>query len=186
MMSYRYFRSMSQPCFDPLSQRCFRLVVVLVTLAFVGCASKPGGGTIQYTATDAIEAGGQDVTVSVDASALSGDRREAFLQQAGSKKITNKVLQKLWSGVGKKQLPNALNIRVTGFRLRSGSTGFWLGPMAGADRIAVTVEVAHGSAAARSFSTDTSTAVGWVIRPGAVERFDRMVNTLAERIVSGI
>jgi hypothetical protein len=157
-----------------------------MTLAFIGCAAAPGGGTIQFTATDAIEAGGQDVTVNVDASELSGDRREVFLQQAGTKKITNKVLQKLWSGVGKRQLPNALNIKVTGFRLRSGSTGFWLHFMAGADRIAVTVEVVHGSAAAKSFSTNTSTAVAGFIRPGAVERFDRMVNTLAERIVAGI
>ncbi len=31
-----------------------------------------------------------------------------------------------------------------------------------------------------------ATAVGGPIRPGAVERFDRMVNTLAERIVAGI
>jgi hypothetical protein len=161
-------------------------MVALVTLAFVGCATAPGGGTIQYAATDAIEAGGKDVTVSLDASGLSGDRREAFLQHAGSRKIVNKVLQKLWSGVGKRQLPDALNIRVTAFRLRSGSTGFWLGPMAGADRIAVTVEVVHGSAAAKSIATDTSTVVGWFIRPGAVERFDRMVNTLAERIVAGI
>jgi hypothetical protein len=169
-----------------MSQRCFRLVAFLVALAFVGCATAPGGGTIQYAATDSIEAGGKDVTVSVDASGLSGDRRVAFLQQAGTKKIANKVLQKLWSGVGKRQLPDALNIRVTSFRLRSGSTGFWLGPMAGADRIAVTVEVVHGSTAAKSFSTNTSTVVGGLIRPGAVERFDRMVNTLAERIVAGI
>jgi hypothetical protein len=169
-----------------MSQRRFRLVVLLVTLAFVGCASAPGGGTIQYAATDAIEAGGQDVTVSVDASELIGDRREVFLQQAGTKKITNKVLQKLWSGVGKRQLPEALNIRVTGFRLRSGSAGFWLGFMAGADRIEVTVEVVHGGAAIKSFSTNTSMAVAGIIRPGAVERFDRMVNTLAERIVAGI
>ncbi len=157
-----------------------------MTLAFIGCAAAPGGGTIQFAATDAIEAGGQDVTVTVDASALSGDRREVFLQQAGTKKITNKVLQKLWSGVGKRQLPDVLNIRVTGFRLRSGSSGFWLGFMAGADRIEVTVEVVSGSAATRSFSTNTSTAVAGIIRPGAVERFDRMVNTLAERIVAGI
>ena len=169
-----------------MSQRCFRLVVLLAALAFVGCAAAPGGGTIQFTATDAIEAGGRDVTVSVDASELSGDRREVFLQQAGTKKITNKVLQKLWSGVGKRQFPDALNIRVTGFRLRSGSTGFWLGFIAGADRIEVTVEVVRGSAAAKRFSTNTSTAVAGIIRPGAVERFDRMVNTLAERIVAGI
>ncbi len=186
MMSYRCFHSMNQPRLGPIRQRSFQLVVLLVTLAFVGCAAAPGGGTIQFTATDSIEAGGRDVTVSVDASALSGDRREVFLQQAGTKKLTNKVLQKLWSGLGNRQLPNALNIRVTGFRLRSGSTGFWLGPMAGADRIVVTVEVVHDSAAARSFSTNTSTAVGGIIRPGSVERFDRMINTLAERIVAGI
>ena len=169
-----------------MSQRCFRLVVLLAALAFVGCAAAPGGGTIQFTATDAIEAGGQDVTVNVDASELSGDRREVFLKQAGTKKITNKVLQKLWSGAGKRQLPDVLNIRVTGFRLRSGSTGFWLGFMAGADRIEVTVEIVRGSAVAKRFVTNTSTAVAGIIRPGSVERFDRMVNTLAERIVAGI
>jgi hypothetical protein len=58
--------------------------------------------------------------------------------------------------------------------------------MAGADRINVTVDVASGSAAHKTFSTNTSTAVGWAIRPGSVERFDRMVNTLADRIVASI
>jgi hypothetical protein len=58
--------------------------------------------------------------------------------------------------------------------------------MAGADRIAVIVEAVHGGAATKSFATNTSTVVGGFIRPGAVERFDRMVNTLAERIVAGI
>jgi len=161
-------------------------VALFAALVFVGCAAAPGGGTVQFTATDSIEVGGKDVTVNVDASELSGDRMEAFLQQAGSKKIANQVLRNLWSGVGKRQLPDALNIRVTGFRLRSGSTGFWLGAMAGADRIAVTVEVVSGGAVTKSFATDTSTAVAGIIRPGAVERFDRMVNTLAERIVAGI
>jgi hypothetical protein len=177
-MSYQYPR--------PLRERYFRLVALLAALALVGCAAAPGDGTIQFAATDSIEAGGKDVTVSVDASELSGDRREVFLRQAGTRKLANKVLQKLWSGDGKTQLPDALNIRVTGFRLRSGSSGFWLGPMAGADRINVTVEIANGGTASKSFSTNTSTAVGWVIRPGSVERFDRMVNTLAERIVAGI
>jgi hypothetical protein len=177
-MSYQYLCS--------LRERYFHLVVFLAALALVGCATAPAGGTIQFAATDSIEAGGKDVTVSVDASELSGDRREAFLQQAGSRKIANKVLQKLWSGGGESQLPDALNIRVTHFRLRSGSTGFWLGAMAGADRINVTVDVVSGSAATKSFSTNTSTAIAGIIRPGAVERFDRMVNTLADRIVAGI
>jgi len=177
-MSYPY------PC-SP-RQRYFHLVVFLAALALVGCAAAPGSGTIQFAATDSIEAGGKDVTVSVDASGLSGERREVFLRQAGTRKIANKVLQKLWSGGGESQLPDALNIRVTGFRLRSGSTGFWLGPMAGADRIDVAVEVIRGGTPTESFATNTSTAVAGVIRPGAVERFDRMVNTLADRIVAGI
>jgi hypothetical protein len=177
-MSYQYPH--------PLRERYFHFAVFLAALALVGCAGAPGGGTIQFAATDSIEAGGKDVTVSVDASGLSGDRREVFLQQAGTRKIANKVLQKLWSGGGKNQLPDALNIRVTHFRLRSGSTGFWLGAMAGADRIDVTVDVVSGSAATKSFSTNTSTAIAGIIRPGAVERFDRMVNTLADRIVAGI
>jgi hypothetical protein len=177
-MSYQYLCS--------LRERYFHLVVFLAALALVGCATAPGGGTIQFAATDSIEAGGKDVTVSVDASGLSGDRREAFLRQAGTRKIANKVLQKLWSGGGKSQLPDALSIRVTHFRLRSGSSGFWLGAMAGADRINVTVDVVSGSATPKTFSTNTSTAVGWVIRPGSVERFDRMVDTLADRIVAGI
>ena len=148
-MSYQY------PC--SLRERYFRLVVLLAALSLVGCATAPGGGTIQFAATDSIEASGKDVTVSVDASGLSGERREVFLRQAGTRKIANKVLQKLWSGGGKSQLPDALNIKVTHFRLRSGSSGFWLGPMAGADRINVTVEVA--SATPKTFSTNTSTAV---------------------------
>ncbi|MBW2542581.1 MAG: hypothetical protein JRF15_10865 [Deltaproteobacteria bacterium] len=177
---------MSDQKFHSSCERNLQLVAVLATLALFGCAAAPGNGTIQFSATDSIEATGRDVTVSVDASGLSGDRREAFLQQAGSRKIANKVLQKLWSGGGKNQLPDAVNIRVTQFRLRSGSTGFWLGAMAGADQIAVTVEVVNEGGATRSFATDTSTAIAGIIRPGAVERFDRMVNTLAERIAAGI
>lgn len=186
MMSYELSCTTRRARLGPVSQRSFQLVALLAAFALVGCAAAPGGGTIQYTATDSIEAGGQAVTVNVDASQLTGDRSEAFLQQAGSEKITNKVLEKLRAGGGTTQLPNALNIRVTGFRLRSGSSGFWLGAMAGADRIEVAVEVVRGSAVTKKFSTDTSTAVAGVIRPGAVERFDRMVNTLAERIVAGI
>ena len=105
MMSYQYFFSMSQPCLGPMSQRCFRLVALFAALAFVGCAAAPGGGTLQYAATDSIEAGGQDVTVSVDASELSGDRRVVFLQQAGTRKIANKVLQKLCRVMGKANSP---------------------------------------------------------------------------------
>ena len=58
--------------------------------------------------------------------------------------------------------------------------------MAGADTIAVSVDVRREGRVTKTFSTNTSTAIGGLIRPGSVERFDRMVNTLAQRIVDGI
>ena len=116
-----------------------------------------------------------------------GDRRKVFLQQAGPQKIAAKVLEKLAAaGLGNDRSPDALNITVTQFRLRSASTGFWVGFLAGADKLRVSVDVVRDGASAKSFTTDTSTAVAGLIRPGSVERFDRMVNTLGQRIVDGI
>jgi hypothetical protein len=169
-----------------MSHRFERLLPIVAVVLSMGCATAPGGGTVQYTATDSVTGGGSGVTVNIDSSPLSGDRREVFLQQAGSQKIATKVMEKLkLSGVGNQQPPDALNITVDHFRLRSGSSGFWLGPMAGADMLRVTVEVVRDEAVVKTFGTDTSTVIGGVIRPGAVERFDRMVNTLAQRIVDG-
>jgi hypothetical protein len=165
-------------------QRLFAFVTVIVSL---GCASAPGGGTIQFTAAPSVSSGGPGIVVNIDASPLSGVRREVFLQQAGSQKIATKVLEKLkLSGAAKQRIPDALNITVDHFRLRSGSTGFWRGWYAGADKLAVSVDVVRGGSVARSFTTNTSTVIAGFIRPGAVERFDRMVNTLAQRIVDGI
>ncbi|MEE9609311.1 MAG: hypothetical protein V3U03_16345 [Myxococcota bacterium] len=170
-----------------MSHRILRLLATVAVAVLVACASPPGGGTLLFAVTDSASSGGSGVTVNVDASPLSGDRREVFLQQAGSQKIATKVLEKLMLlGVGNQHLPDALNITVDHFRLRSGSTGFWLGFMAGADTLRVAVVVIRGGDVAKAFGTDTSTAVAGIIRPGAVERFDRMVNTLAQRIVDGI
>ena len=169
-----------------MSHRIDRLLPIVAVAFSIGCASAPGGGTVQFTATDSPSSGDPGITINVDASRLSGDRYEVFLQQAGSQKIATKVMEKLkLSGVGKQHLPDGLNITVDHFRLRSGSSGFWLGPMAGADMLRVSVEVVRGGAVVKTFATDTSTVIGGVIRPGAVERFDRMVNTLAQRIIDG-
>jgi len=58
--------------------------------------------------------------------------------------------------------------------------------MAGVDRIYVSVSVVRNGAVERQFQTGTSTAIAGLIRPGSVTRFDRLVNTLAERIVGGL
>ncbi len=170
-----------------MSYQFLRLVPIIAIFALVGCASAPGGGTIQFSSTGSSTAGGKAVTVNVDADPLQNERRQVFLQQAGSQKIAAKVLEKLSAaGLGGDRSPDALNITVTHFRLRSGSTGFWLGRYARADKLHVSVEVVRGGTVSKRFTTDTSTAVAGLIRPGSVERFDRMVNTLAQRIVAGI
>jgi len=163
------------------------LVPIIAIFALLGCASAPGGGTIQFSSTGSSTAGGKPITVNVDASPLQNERRQVFLQQAGSQKIAAKVLEKLSAaGLGGDRSPDALNITVNHFRLRSGATGFWVGWFSGSDKLRVSVEVVRGGAVAKSFDTNTSTVVAWLIRPGSVERFDRMVNTLAQRIVAGI
>lgn len=170
-----------------MSLQSLRLLSVLAIFSLAGCASAPGGGTIQFTSTGSSTEGGKPVTVNVDANALQAERRDVFLKQAGAQKIAAKVLEKLAAARLKSdRSPDALDITVNHFRLRSGSTGFWLGAMAGADKIAVSVNVKHKGKVTKTFSTDTSTAVAGIIRPGSVERFDRMVNTLAQRIVDGI
>ena len=170
-----------------MSLQSVRVLAVLAIFSLAGCASAPGGGTIQFTSTGSSAEGGKPVTVNVDASALQAERRDVFLKQAGTQKIAAKVLEKLAAaGLGSDRSPSALEITVDQFRLRSGSTGFWLSFMAGADKIAVSVKVKRGGKVTKTFSTNTSTAVAGIIRPGSVERFDRMVNTLAQRIVDGV
>ncbi|MCH7706986.1 MAG: hypothetical protein IH884_00760 [Myxococcales bacterium] len=170
-----------------MTYQFLRLVPIIAIFALLGCASAPGGGTIQFSSTGSSTAGGRAIIVNVDANALQAERRDVFLKQAGTQKIAEKVFEKLAAAnLGSDRSPDVLDITVNHFRLRSGSTGFWLGAMAGADKIAVSVHVKRRGKVTKTFSTDTSTAVAGIIRPGSVERFNRMVNTLAQRIVDGI
>jgi hypothetical protein len=162
-------------------------LILLGVFAVTGCATPPGGGEITYAQTAPIGSGGSEVSVTVDAAPLSGDRRNAFLRHGGSAKLVAKVMEHLQGpSVQGRHVPDELKITVTDFRLRSGSSGFWLGAMAGADMLAASVQVIRTGKVEKTFSTDTSTLVAGVIRPGSVERFNRMVNTLAQRIVAGI
>ena len=163
------------------------LLTSILVVALSGCASPPGGGRLGYSASPATTAGAGRVTVNVDASPLEGDRRYAFLEHRGSEKIGGAVVRELAaSGKAGHGTPYTVNVTVTHFRLRSSQTGLWLGFMAGADMVKVSVTVVRNGAVEKNFSTDTSTAVAGLIRPGSVSRFDRMVHTIAKRIVAGI
>ena len=163
------------------------LLTSILVVALSGCASPPGGGRLGYTTSPQQTAGAGRVTVNVDASPLKGDRRDAFLEHRGSEKIGGAmVLELAASGKSGHGTSYTVNVTVTHFRLRSSQTGFWLGWMAGADKVGVLVTVVRNHAVEKSFSTVTSTAVAGLIRPGAVRRFDRMVRSIVKRIVAGI
>jgi hypothetical protein len=76
-----------------------------------------------------------------------------------------------------------LNINVSDFRLRSGASAFWLGAMAGADRLAVNVDAEANGANLKTFKTDTSTILGGIALPAPTQRVNRMSKALAKRIV---
>lgn len=79
-----------------------------------------------------------------------------------------------------------LLVTVVNFRLRSGASAFWLGVMAGADRLGVEVTVLRGEEVVKTYETDTSTALGGAFYTSPTKRSERMIDTLAERIVSGL
>ena len=157
------------------------LLLLFGTLA-LGCASPPGGGEIHFSGT---LPSGASARVEVDATPLAADRRAAFLAHGGAARVGTAVLQEL-TNVGKGDAGTVVKVRITRFRLRSGSSAFWLGAMAGADFIGCTVEVLQGSNSTHSFETDTSTILGGLIMPGPVTRFDRLVAELARRIAAKV
>lgn len=172
---------------SPLSRLCV-LVALSCTMALVvGCATPPGGGTSSYAVEADFDSGVPDIDIEVDASGIEGDRMSSYEQHGGSKVIGDAVRQELQE-VGRRGPSEAftLKISVTSFRLRSSSSGFWLGAMAGADNLAVTVAVVVDDAVEKTFQTNASTVIAGVVRPGSMNRFVRMANKLAERIVAGL
>jgi len=157
------------------------VVLSLIVLLTTSCASPPGGGEAKFSAPSSSGA----APLTVDASALAGDRLEAYLAQGGSQRVGKEVMAAL-AGSGRAADGTTLKVEITTFRLRSSSSAFWLGAMAGADTIACIATVQKPGEAPRTFNTDTSTAMGGFIRPGSTNRFNRLVKELARRIVAGI
>jgi len=82
--------------------------------------------------------------------------------------------------------PATLEIVITDFRLRSWASAFWLGAMAGADRLGVEVRVQKDGETLKQYRTDTSSVLGGIAYAGTGHRFDRLVKTIAKRIVDGL
>ena len=82
--------------------------------------------------------------------------------------------------------PATLAIVITHFRLRSWASAFWLGAMAGADRLGVEVRLEKDGNTLKEYRTETSSVLGGIIFAGAGHRFNRLLKTIAKRIVDGL
>ena len=71
-------------------------------------------------------------------------------------------------------------------RLRSTHSAIWLGSMAGADWIAVSVEIFENGQPVKSFDTSTSTIYGGFAYAGRERRIDRMTLDLGKKVAKGI
>jgi hypothetical protein len=82
----------------------------------------------------------------------------------------------------------ALDVRVAinDFRLRSGSSAFWLGSMAGSDVLGVQVDVLKGGRVVRKFDTNAYTALGGVIYASPTTRANRLSKTVSIRVADGL
>ena len=76
-----------------------------------------------------------------------------------------------------------MHVEVTSFRLRSTSSGFWLGAMAGADNLGVTVTLRQEKKSLSSFSASAKGLLAGFIKPSAGGRFQGLIELVAERIV---
>jgi hypothetical protein len=118
---------------------------------------------------------------------LPAERRAAFDKLGGDARLAAAVREEMRRTGRHPSPPGAqLQLVVTAFRLRSTASSVWLGAMAGADMLDVTVRVVDQGREVRRFDTGAGTIVGGLIRPGAEGRFERVVQTTAERIVAGL
>jgi hypothetical protein len=127
------------------------------------------------------------INVARGAQMPEGDHTEQFDKYSAASELQaqlTSVLRK--SGQFAEDGPIVVDVTVTDFRLRSGAAAFWLGAMAGADFIRADVTARRGGATIKTFSTDTSTALGGAASTSPTRRTARLVNSLAARIAKGL
>jgi hypothetical protein len=160
----------------------FLIVWVVLGSTFWGCSSTafPPGSTLARTTSD----GTPQVTVSVDASGIAQERLQVFEERGGAEALANGILKEL--AETKKQpapAPAELRVVVTNFRLRSTGSGFWLGAMAGADKLDVDVTLVSEGEVLKTYQTGVAGVVAGLIKPGAGKRFNGLIEVASERIV---
>jgi outer membrane murein-binding lipoprotein Lpp len=152
-------------------------------LLLLGCASN--GKVVAANDKPALNGKVGTVKVSVDYDKIASERHEVIKKYEVVSRLQNGVMDQLkaqnkYESGGQVDL----KIRLTGFRLRSGSSAFWLGAMAGKDFASVNVDVFDKGNKIHSYSTDSSTLLGGIIKPAPSQRINSVCKEVSKRIVS--
>jgi len=182
--------------------------VVLLSLFMLGCgekkASAPDAKPVEKhsvkSAKKTVEAPAEksaslsssyivkEVVVAIDESKVDAERIESARTYDLTGRIEGDTKSALQGGghFDSSQGDIVLKVTVTNFRLRSGASAFWLGVMAGADKIAIDVSVEKNGEVVNTFQTDISTALGGMALPAPSQRINRMSKGLSERIIASL
>jgi ribosomal protein L30E len=159
------------------------MVTLCMCLLLVGCASN--GKVVAANNKPALSGKVGTVKVLVDYDNIASERHEVIKKYEVVSRLKNGVLDQL-KAQNKYQSGGQVDLRIllTGFRLRSGSSAFWLGAMAGKDFASVNVDVIDNGNKVHSYSTDSSTLLGGIIKPAPSQRVNSVCKEVSKRIVS--
>jgi len=173
-----------EPIHRSAGARCARggpaaAIVFPLTMLLAACGAAPP----RVPTAAQIEAG-PNVEVSVDP-ALDAERARAFKEHDGTTQLRNAIVDELGHTGKANSLHGAgLRVVVTRFRLRSTGTGVWLGGMAGADMLDVSVALERDGVTQRTFQTGAGTIMAGVVKPTASGRFNGLLEAVAQRVVA--
>lgn len=166
------------------------LAAVLLVTSMLACAGDGPKEAAEPAPAGASVLAGADKVSSIKVSpgdTIASENRGQFDKYTAAERLQTRLTSVLQTS---EQFDEAgaltLNVVVTDFRLRSGALAFWVGAMAGADYYNVRVEALKDGEVVKTFETNTSTILGGIAYASPTQRSERMINTLAERIHTGL
>jgi hypothetical protein len=163
---------------------CSSFTLLLLT----GCGGGSPDGELAGSSGPSLFADGAKArSVAVTYAGLEADRAER-LEAYEAHTLLHDTLETRLQAAGRLDAAGELEVVVNldSFRLRSSSSAFWLGAMAGSDHVVADVRVLRDGAQVKAFKTDTSTILGGMFYASGSKRSRRLMTALAQRISAGL
>jgi hypothetical protein len=159
------------------------MVALIAGLILVACGSN-GSKVSSATNKPVITGKVGTVNVIVDYDKIVAERHDTIKKYEVVSRIENGVKEQL-KAQNKYKSGGRVNLKIhlTGFRLRSGSSAFWLGAMAGKDFASVNVDVIQNGKKVGSYATDSATILGGIVKPAPSQRVNSVCKEISKRIV---